>query len=199
MDYIIQNTIKPFLENPELLIAPVVILFATHWFAWKRKSDELLFQARVSEYNDFITEYGGYFASVLHEEAEWLHEYTDKLLDKVQKQDNGIDTYENEKKLATSRARTKITGLFARCRLVAGPRLEAKLRHFFELVMEDIEDGYKGNNPDRLFVGWKIEALMRYDLRVISVLELYVWLLNIKLQKLGKKVSNSTTHETGQK
>lgn len=188
----IQNTVKPFLENPELLIVPVVVLLITHWFAWKRKSDELLFQARLSAYNDFITEYGGYFASVLHEEAEWLHAYTENLVKNNEKQDNSFDTYGNESKLAISKARTKLSGLFSRCRLVAGSRLETKLRHFFELVIEDIKDGYSGENPDRFFVGWEIEALMRYDLKVINIFELYLWLFNIKLHKLLKKINSAT-------
>lgn len=186
------DLIKLFIQSPKLLIVPVVLVFVTHWFARKRKIDELLFNSRKKIYATFISEYSSGF-SYIGPKLETLISTLNHLETKSEtKIISAIFEARNLK--AKHDHKVKVSEVFSSCRLVAGSNLERKLRCFYEFIYAVSENNHqetKINNILRGLVGYEIEALMRYDLKVISFFELF--LLNMYIKQLYKKLNKKIT------
>ena len=182
--------IKLFIQTPSLLIVPIVLVFVTHWFAKKRKTDELLFNSRKKIYSKFISEYGSGFSDISSKLETLMSTVNHR---EIKSDHDTVSTFFEIKKVKDKHDyKAKVCELFSNCRLVAGRALERKLRHFYELISEDIEGDWKGTNRYRYLMGYEIEAFMRYDLKVISIFELLLWRIyinfkRIKLKKLEKE------------
>ena len=145
-------------------------VYLTHIFSRSRKVDELLFTARKEAYTEFMKNFGRAFGP----EKLNLQEF------------NSISAVETDYE-----RKQVVSSIFAQCRLVASTTLEDKLRHLYDLIMEDFD--HKNPNEkgkrERDYIGYEVEALMRYDLSTIGVSEVAMWrLLSIwKRYKLKSK------------
>lgn len=136
-------------------IGGLVGIVITHYFTKKRKVDELLFTARKEIYVEFMRSFGMAFGP----EKINLEEVTNKTIE---------TEYERTQ---------RINRVFAQCRLVASPLLESKLRHLHGLVESDTKHKnlQEKGKRERDYIGYEIEAIMRYDLHVIGSSELFFW------------------------
>lgn len=80
----------------------------------------------------------------------------------------------------------KISRIFSQCRLVANTTLEKKLRHLYDLVIKDTEVK-NSDKTERDYIGYEIEALMRYDLKTIGYIELCMWRVYSYIYRKSKK------------
>ncbi len=162
--------IQPFLEDPKLFFIPVLLVALTHWFATRRKIDELLFNSRREIFGEFMKEYGGLFHPTKIKIPDFLDETSRK--------------YERHQKMAH---------IMSQCRLVSGYFLEGRLRDLFDLINES-EDKNKFNEKElklkeyeRVRVGLEVEALMRKNLRAIGWISLLLQLVCCFVERYSVK------------
>lgn len=143
------------IEIETIIIGTTGTLFGialTHYFSQKRKVDELLFNARKKTYGEFMKNFGMDFA------PEQVSSFSDANMENF--------IYERKQ---------KINKIFAECRLLANPLLEEKLRHLYELMIDEQNIKLKKEKRERDYIGYEVEALMRHDLKVITKFEVFFW------------------------
>ena len=169
MQQLIVNPTNTFVAIITFL-STLLITYLAHLFSRSRKVDELLFSARRDAYTEFIKAFGAGFGP---EELNLREHDSAKIVE------------------MSYQRRQKINAIFAQARLVAGTLLEDKLRHLYELVMHDIENELpkkKEGKRERDYIGYEVEALMRYDLKAIGMTETSFWrILSIVRRRQIKK------------
>jgi hypothetical protein len=196
------NLVRPYIESPEFLALPGLILsiLFIHWLTSKRNIKHSLLEARIKAYRKFVAEYSIFFSGPsfarMDAETTRLKDYISKATPNLEKSDINFSKEQSEElsklkekheeicdffsktetRILIHKEANHVTKLFGECRLVAGEMLESKLRDMYANIPTELHSGsVESLNEKYSILGFEIEQYMRYDLGAISYLSLLTW------------------------
>lgn len=211
-----EKFIFPFIEKPEILAIPALLALLYHFFSSRRNSKQQLRQARIGVYSEFISEFSTQFCKPsflrIDKKINRQKNFITKLVEISKNNWNSTKSHNTEDELVSStkeeinemttrneilKEAFDVARLFGRCRLVAGSKLESRLRDLHSNIANDLMEGGVVNfNKKEPLLGYEVEQYMRYDVGSINYFQLVYTRIIIFIRRIQQLKSTDETEGT---